>query len=177
MELIVQYRYMCPFHCALGIDTMDWFIRKVATITLLKLDLIADICKGQTVEEDKPFRLPYTKTHWVSHGKPSIITVNIYACADPDNNGAPMYLNSKELRPHEPKPTLIHKTGNVVKLVELNADFGLVPKENFLQNANPNGVPYYVISFQIEVTYFSAYTRYELIYDNINYGAVSAEYV
>lgn len=177
MELIVQYRFMCPYHCAWGINTMDWFIKKVAKITLLKFDLIADICKGQIVEEYKPFRLPYTKTYWVSDGKPNAITVDIYTCADPNNNGAPMYRNSKELRPHELKPTLIHKTGNVVKLVELNADFGLVPKEKFLQFANPNGVPYYEISFQIEVTYYSAHTRYELIYDNINYGAVSAEYV
>ncbi|MCJ1269841.1 hypothetical protein MMC22_009734 [Lobaria immixta] len=118
------------------------------------------IKKGQTVEEDKPFRLGYTKTHWVSYGKPSILTVDIYACADPDNNGAPMYLNS-----------------NVVKVVELNADFGLVPKQKLLQKVNPNGVPYYEISLQIEVTCFSAYTKYELIHDNINYGAVSAEYV
>lgn len=177
MELIVQYRYLCPIRCALRICTMDWFIKKVAKIKLLKLDLLADICKGQTVEEHKPFRLSYANSHWVSDGKPSAITVNIYACADPDNNGAPMYLNSKELRPHELKATLIHKTGNVVKLVELNADLGLVPEEKFPRKANPNGVHYYKIFFQIEVTYFSAYTKYELIHDNINYGAVSAEYV
>ena len=40
-----------------------------------------------------------------------------------------------------------------------------------------DGKMWYEISYEIEVTYFSAYTKYELIHDKVNYGAVTAEYV
>ena len=36
---------------------------------------------------------------------------------------------------------------------------------------------YYKIEFSLEITYMSAYTKYELIHDKINYGVVVAEYV
>ena len=36
---------------------------------------------------------------------------------------------------------------------------------------------YYKLNYEIEITYFSAYTKYELIYDGYNYGPVTAEYV
>lgn len=36
---------------------------------------------------------------------------------------------------------------------------------------------YYILEFDIQVTYYSAYTTYELFHNNINYGSVTAEYV
>lgn len=88
-----------------------------------------------------------------------------------------MYNNGRKPIPQDLIVALIHMKDKVVQLVELNADLSIVPAKNFPQKRSPSGNSYYVFTFQVEVTYFSAYTKYELIYDNINYGAVSAEYV
>ncbi|MCJ1427056.1 hypothetical protein MMC29_004959, partial [Sticta canariensis] len=133
-------RYWSAYDDCDRIDVMDWFVKK-----------------GQTVEENKSFRLDYTLCHWVFDGHPKEVRSFIYACADPGDDGPPLYENS-----------------NVIELVELTADLSLVPAKKFPQKRHQTGIPYYFFSYQIEVTYFSAYTKYELIYDNINYGAVSA---
>lgn len=138
---------------------------------------MTDICKGQTVQEDKTFRLNYFQHHLVSFGKPKDISLKVYACADPDNDGPPMYKNSRKPVLHVLIVSLTYRKGNVIKLVLLTADLSIVPAERFPRKHNRKGVPYYLVKFQIEVTYFSAYTKYELIHDDINYGAVSAEYV
>lgn len=129
------------------------------------------------MKEDKPFRLDYLNKHLVSDGQPKEIILTIYACADPGNDGPPMYNNSREHISHGLIIALTYSTGNVIKLVELKADLSVVSAEKFPQKRNRSGIPYYVVRFQVEVTYFSAYTKYELIHDNINYGVVSAEYV
>lgn len=72
---------------------------------------------------------------------------------------------------------LSNREGNVVQLVKLNADLSRVPKNEFLQEFGADNKMYYEVHFEIEVTYFSAYTKYELFYDDVNYGAVSAEYI
>lgn len=88
-----------------------------------------------------------------------------------------MYKNSRRPIPHGLIVALTCRKGNINKLVELKADLSIVPIGKFPLKYNGKGVPYYVVSYEIEVTYFSAYTKYELIHDNINYGAVSTEYV
>lgn len=40
-----------------------------------------------------------------------------------------------------------------------------------------DGLLYYKVDFAVEITYYGAYSKYELIHDNINYGPVTAEYV
>ena len=40
-----------------------------------------------------------------------------------------------------------------------------------------DGYLYYKLNYDIEVTYYSAYTKYELIHQNVNYGSVAAEYI
>ena len=40
-----------------------------------------------------------------------------------------------------------------------------------------DGMLYYKVNFQIQMTCYSAYTKYELIYNGVNYGLVTAEYV
>lgn len=129
------------------------------------------------MEEDKAFRLDYTQIHLVSDGHPKEVSSLIYACADPGNDGPPLYENSMNPITLALTVSLTCRKGNVIELVELTADLSLVPARKFPQRRNQNGIPYYFFTYQIEVTYFSAYTKYELIYDNINYGAVSAEYV
>lgn len=102
---------------------------------------------------------------------------SISACADPGNDGPPLYENGRNPITLAVTVSLTCGKGNVIKLVKLSADLSRVPATKFVQTRNRNGIPFYYIEYQIEVTYFSAYTKYELIHDNINYGAVSAEYV
>lgn len=143
----------------------------------VELGLMTDIFEGETVNENRPFRLEYRKSYLISNGQPKEIRIDILACADPVNDGPPMYENSKKPIFYSLIAALTYKKGNVVKLVGLEADLSVVPAVKFPLKRNRFGVPYYEVSFAIEVTFFSAYTKYELIHDNINYGAISAEYV
>ncbi|CAF9916781.1 MAG: hypothetical protein HETSPECPRED_003008 [Heterodermia speciosa] len=118
------------------------------------------IKKGETVEENKPKRLEYWHDPLCSTGVPSKITAPVYVHSDVHNSGAP------EL-----------KTNEVVELVRVTADLRRIPTHNFPTTFGKDGLLYYDLKFEIEITYYSAYTKYELIYDGKNYGPVSAEYV
>lgn len=65
----------------------------------------------------------------------------------------------------------------VTQLIKLVADFRCVPLEDFLIVCEKDGQYYDEVNFAVEVTWYSAYTKYELVNKGINYGAVSAEYV
>ena len=65
----------------------------------------------------------------------------------------------------------------MIGLVKLNADLGQIAESKLCRRKGADGEHYYHTSYEIEVTYYSAHTKYELIYDGHNYGAVSAEYV
>ena len=68
-------------------------------------------------------------------------------------------------------------TARVCTLVEVSADLSRIPHCKFPSVLGADGHAYYKIDFAVEVTYCSAFTKYELIHDNINYGPVTAEYV
>ena len=65
----------------------------------------------------------------------------------------------------------------MTRLVNVTADLSRVPVCNFPQFIGRDGNLYYNVDFAVEVTYFSAYTKYELIHGGVNYGSVAAEYV
>jgi hypothetical protein len=67
--------------------------------------------------------------------------------------------------------------GTTRDLVEITADLSRIPAYRYPQERGADGCLYYVAAFAIEVTYYSAYTKYELIHDGINYGLVASEYV
>jgi len=52
-----------------------------------------------------------------------------------------------------------------------------VPIYLFPSSVGADGKAYYTIRYEVAIVYLSAYTKYELIYKNVNYGAVTAEYV
>ena len=62
-------------------------------------------------------------------------------------------------------------------LVAVKADLRLIPLAAFPKSTGADGHSYYKITFEIEITFYSAYTKYELIYAGKNYGPVAAEYV
>lgn len=65
----------------------------------------------------------------------------------------------------------------VATLVRAEADFASIPQHSLPTMMGKDQKLYYVLQFQIEITYYSAYTKYELIHNGVNYGPVTAEYV
>lgn len=65
----------------------------------------------------------------------------------------------------------------IMPLVTVHADISRVPQTLIPKRQGADGKLYWVIEFEIETTYLSAFTKYELIYDGVNYGPVHAEYV
>ncbi|KAI4268936.1 MAG: hypothetical protein L6R38_007672 [Xanthoria sp. 2 TBL-2021] len=118
------------------------------------------IQKGEIVEEDKPKRLYYFQTHRTDGPPPAEVKMTINMCADPDNTGPSVYNDVR-----------------VFDLVEVSANLSRIPRRKLPRVLGADGHSYYKISFAVEITYCSAYTKYELIHDNINYGPVTAEYV
>ncbi len=65
----------------------------------------------------------------------------------------------------------------VKDLVAVTVDFRKVPNPDFKVTVGVDGLSYYVIQYSVQMTCYSAYTKYELIYQDVNYGPVTAEYV
>ncbi|KAA6410639.1 MAG: hypothetical protein FRX48_06062 [Lasallia pustulata] len=118
------------------------------------------ISKGALVREEEPTRLNYTQKRVVFIGHPMNVKTDILVCSDPINIGAPVYKNLR-----------------VAHLVTLTADLSRVSITKFPKLVGKDGLSYYNVTFQIEITHYSAYTKYELIHNGINYGAINAEYV
>ena len=64
-----------------------------------------------------------------------------------------------------------------MQLVKVNADLGRIPTNRIPESKGADGKTYYKITYDIQVTYYSAYTTYELIHNGTNYGLVTSEYV
>ena len=69
------------------------------------------------------------------------------------------------------------KADGVVQLVQVKADLSQIPIATFPKLMGADGQFYYRVCIDVEVTYYSAYTSYELIYQGKNYGPVRVEYV
>ena len=68
-------------------------------------------------------------------------------------------------------------TESVTQLVKVEADLSRIPIKKIPKVKGADGKMYYKLDYAIQVTYMSAYTTYELIYDRVNYGLVTSEYV
>ena len=66
---------------------------------------------------------------------------------------------------------------DVKKLVSVTADLSSIPLSAFPKVIGKDGKRYYGIEYQIDITYYSVFTKYELIYQGKNYGPVHAEHV
>ena len=67
--------------------------------------------------------------------------------------------------------------GHVRDLAVVTADFSHIKRALIPTEYGKDGLLYYKISYQVEITHYSAYTKYELIYNGVNYGPIKAEYV
>jgi hypothetical protein len=128
------------------------------------------------VKEDSPNRLHYFFEKIVHEGHPRKVSVEILVCSDPGNEGAPLYAGRKYVRIRN-RNSVDFRTEGVTELVKLTADLSRVPLPLFPIRTGKDDEQYYILNFQVEITYLSAYTKYELIHNDVNYGAVAAEYV
>lgn len=64
----------------------------------------------------------------------------------------------------------------VRKLVDFYADLSVISASLIPIETGADGKQYYLLDFQIKVTFFSAHTEYSLWYRGVEYGKVTAEY-
>lgn len=65
----------------------------------------------------------------------------------------------------------------VTELVKVEADLSRITEKKIPVIKGADAKSYYKIDYVIQITFMSAYTKYELIYGGENYGLVTAEYV
>jgi len=95
---------------------------------------------------------------------------------DPQNTGAPQLKEGKYTE--RTAVQAIDKALDGVKdLLTITADFSHLTAWNAKTAMGQDGLYYYKVDFAIQMTCYSAYTKYELIYNGVNYGEVTAEYV
>ncbi len=63
------------------------------------------------------------------------------------------------------------------EVVKIKANLDSIPTNGIPVQKGADGEDYWLLEFQIQVTYYSAYRTYELFHNDINYGSATAEYV
>lgn len=119
------------------------------------------ITKGSPVTEDRSFTKHYHKVWRVSEGPRQCVQQDIFMFADPLDTGAPIYKDVTDVR----------------HLTRLTANLMCIPTEELGRKMGKDGHEYYVVYYDIEMTYFSAHTKYTLVYKQVKYDSVTAEYV
>lgn len=66
---------------------------------------------------------------------------------------------------------------DVKELVRLTTDLSCIPEETIDRSIGKDGMKYYRCDFCVEMTTYSASTKYEMVYEGIRYSSVEAEYV
>ena len=140
------------------------------------------INKGSEVTEDIPYVRKYHKVWKVADGPRQTVAQDILMYADPTDTGAPIYKDSSDLGEagvcHGANYTTAGGMEVGVKhLARLKADLSCIPQSELMQRVGRDGKMYYVVYYEIEMTYLSAHTRYALVYKGVRYDSVSAEYV
>ena len=119
------------------------------------------ITKHSPVTEDRAYVRKYHKVWKVSEGARQTVAQDILVFADPDDKGPPVYKDGGEVR----------------HLARLKADLSCIPVGELMQKAGMDGKRYFVVYYEIEMVYYSAVTKYALVYKGVRYDSVSAEYV
>ena len=119
------------------------------------------INKGSPVTEDTPYVRKYHKVWKVSEGPRQTVAQDILMYADLDDKGAPIYKDG----------------GDVRHLARLKADLSCIPVGELQQKIGKDGHMYYAVYYEIEIVYYSAHSKYSLVYKGVKYDGVSAEYV
>ncbi|KAL8797968.1 MAG: hypothetical protein Q9182_007072 [Xanthomendoza sp. 2 TL-2023] len=119
------------------------------------------IKKGDPVNEEKSFKRQYHKVWPIAEGHNKAVSQDLLMSQDADNTGAPTYKDS----------------GDVRYLARLTADLSCIPANDLAQKTGKDGRQYYSVHYDIEMTYYSAHTKYAMVYKNVRYDSVTVEYV
>lgn len=169
--------YWSGYEGEFRVSTMHWYIKKVRSFHFTVSGGCIKIYKGATVQEDIPKTFQYYAKYTVKEGPPTEITSIIQAFSDPNNSGAPQ-LNTRKPGNCNVSDTLTGKIAAEIKdLVAVTVDFRKVPYPDFKVTVGLDGLSYYIVNYSVQMTCYSAYTKYELVYKGLNYGPVTAEYV
>lgn len=68
-------------------------------------------------------------------------------------------------------------TTEVDDLVKLKADLSYIPESSIEKQYGEDNKQYYYLDWAIEMTTYSASTKYEIEYKGVRYATVTAEYV
>ena len=90
VALMVRNRDWDPYSGENMSYVMDWYIEKVR-IGVCGKSSFTKMRKGEPVKEDVPVQFPLYETRLVSQGPPTELVVEILACEDKKNKGAPVY--------------------------------------------------------------------------------------
>jgi hypothetical protein len=117
------------------------------------------ITKGEPVQENEPVEIDYYREFLVKKGKPKSFNLQIFC--DERTDTAP-----------------IHRTSNVRKLVNLEADLSHLTRRDLKRTITTmeDGEKYYSLDCVIEATFYSASTKYVLFCQGERYDTVTAEY-
>lgn len=119
------------------------------------------ITKGSPVTEEKSFSKHYHKVWRISEGPRQSVAQDILMYTDPNDTGAPIYKDGADVK----------------HLARLTADLSCIPVGELSRKMGKDGKEYYVVYYDIEMTYYSAHTKYALVYKQVKYDSVTAEYV
>lgn len=61
--------------------------------------------------------------------------------------------------------------------MRLKTDLSCIPEETIERSVGKDGKDYYRCDFFIEMTTYSASTKYQMVYKGVRYSSVEAEYV
>ena len=97
----------------------------------------------------------------MSEGTRQSVAQDILMYEDPLDTGAPIYKDGT----------------NVKHLARLTADLSCIPSGELTKKMGKDGRWYYVVYYDIEMTYYSANTKYAMVYKGVRYDSITAEYV
>ncbi|EEH37287.2 hypothetical protein PAAG_07568 [Paracoccidioides lutzii Pb01] len=115
------------------------------------------IKRGDRVRENAPKSFPLYRA--VPLDDPLIFSSSIYY-SPLDGSNAPVYLN-KDCREH----------------CVLNYNLSSIPRSKFKRKPGSHGDDYYEVEYSIDVTYYSAEMKFELVCQGEKYGSVTAKWL
>ena len=91
--LMVRNSEWDPYFGSPASSVMRWYIKKVR-VGFCGESSLTKIRKGEPVKEEAPVQFPLVAKRSLVEGPPSELFVEIMACEDLENNGAPVYRDS-----------------------------------------------------------------------------------
>ncbi|KAK6383716.1 hypothetical protein LTS17_003008 [Exophiala oligosperma] len=118
--------------------------------------------KGTQIDEAKPLTTHWYEARPIEEGTIRSISERLYSFTAP--------------RGPTIQPAPLYPGSGVRKLVDFYADLSVISASLIPIETGADGKQYYLLDFQIKVTFFSAHTEYSLWYRGVEYGKVTAEY-